>query len=86
MRAQSGHNTSFGRMVTGIYDQEPVYDTVEQHSPGAVVIVPWRRDAVPSGEATGSYFQRDSHIEAIKEAGRFKWKRESGYYLQSHAA
>jgi hypothetical protein len=69
----------------GIYDQEPVYDAVEQHSPGAMVIVPPRKDAVTSGEAPGSACQRDSHIEAINKAGRFKWKRESGYYLQSHA-
>ncbi len=69
----------------GIYDQEPVYDAVEQHSPGAMVIVPPRREAAPSGEATGSNSQRAHHIEAIKETGRFKWKRESGYYLQSPA-
>jgi len=69
----------------GIYDQEPVCDAVEQHSPGAMVIVPPRKDAVTSGEAPGSACQRDSHIEAINKAGRFKWKREYGYYLQSHA-
>ena len=62
-----------------------VYTAVEQHSSGAMVIVPPRRDAVPSGEAPGTASQRDRHIEAIKEAGRFKWKRESGYYLQAHA-
>jgi hypothetical protein len=33
----------------------------------------------------GPAFQRDRHIEAIKKAGRFSRKRESGYYLQSHA-
>ena len=68
----------------GIYDQEPVYGAVEQHSPGAMVVVPPRRDAVTSAKETGSYSQRDSHVEAIKQVGRFQWKRESGYYLQSH--
>jgi hypothetical protein len=72
-------------VADGIYDQEPVYDAVELHSPGSTIIVPPRKDAVLSGEAPGSASQRDGHIEAIKEEGRFKWKRDSGYYLQSHA-
>ena len=50
-----------------------------------MVIVPPRKDAVTSGDAPGSACQRDSHIEAINKVGRFKWKRESGYYLQLHA-
>jgi hypothetical protein len=72
-------------VADGIYDQEPVHDAVEQHSPGATIIVPPRKEAVLSGEAPVSVSQRDRHIEAIKQAGRFRWKRESGYYLQSHA-
>jgi hypothetical protein len=32
----------------GIYDQEPVNAAVEQHSPGAQVIIPPRQDAVLS--------------------------------------
>ena len=58
---------------------------VEQHSSEATIIVPPRKDAVLSGDADGSASQRDRPIEAIKKAGRFSWKRESGYYLQSHA-
>jgi hypothetical protein len=69
----------------GIYDQQPVYAAVEHHSAGATVIVPPRKHAVASGEASGSLSQRDSHIEAIENMGRFNWKRESGHYLQSHA-
>ena len=72
-------------VADGIYDRESVYLAVEQHSPGATVIVPPRKDAVPSRERFGSPPQRDSHIESIANRGRFKWKRESGYYLQSHA-
>jgi hypothetical protein len=29
--------------------------------------------------------QRDQHLLAIERAGRFVWKRMSGYYTQSHA-
>jgi hypothetical protein len=29
--------------------------------------------------------QRDQHLLAIERAGRFAWKRTSGYYAQSHA-
>jgi hypothetical protein len=72
-------------VADGIYDQELVYDAVDQHSPGATIIVPPRKDAVLSGAADGSASQRDRHIEAISKVGRFRWKRESGYYLQSHA-
>jgi hypothetical protein len=28
---------------------------------------------------------RDQHLLAIERAGRFQWKRTSGYYAQSHA-
>ncbi len=69
----------------GIYDQEPVYEAVEQHSPGATMVVPPRKDAVLSNDSVTSPSQRDSHIAAIQSKGRFKWKRESGYYLRSHA-
>ena len=69
----------------GIYDQDPVYEAVEQHSPGATVVVPPRKDAVLFNDSATSPSQRDSHISEIQSKGRFKWKRESGYYLQSHA-
>jgi len=28
---------------------------------------------------------RDNHIAEIRNKGRSEWKRQSGYYLQSHA-
>jgi len=28
---------------------------------------------------------RDNHIAEIRSKGRSEWKRQSGYYLQSHA-
>jgi hypothetical protein len=69
----------------GIYDQEPVYVALEQHSPGVTVIIPPRKDAVLSGEAATSPTQRDIHTLKIQNQGRFQWKRESGYYLENHA-
>ena len=69
----------------GIYDQEPVYAAVEEHSPGARVIIPPRKDAVLSPTSRSSPTQRDQHILEIEREGRFAWKRTSGYYAQSGA-
>ena len=68
-----------------MYDQEPVYAAVEAHSPGACVIIPPRKDAVVSPEATTSPSQRDQHLLATERTKRFHGKRTSGYYDQSHA-
>ena len=67
----------------GIYDQEPVYEAVHQHSPGAAMIVPPRKDAVSSNDSTGVLPQRNRHIAAILSKGRPSWKRQVGYYSQS---
>lgn len=69
----------------GIYDQAPVYVAVTDHSPGAPVIIPPRKDAVLSPPAMASPSQRDQHLLAIERTGRFAWKRTSGYYDQAHA-
>jgi hypothetical protein len=69
----------------GIFDQAPVYTAVEHHSPGALVIIPPRKDAVLSPTAMTAPTQRDQHLLAIENAGRFGWKRTSGYYAQSQA-
>jgi hypothetical protein len=69
----------------GMYDQEPVYTAVEEHSPGARGIIPPRKDAVLSSMAKTAPTQRDQHVLAIERVGRFAWKRTSGYYAQSQA-
>ena len=75
-----------GRFIgDGMYDQEPVYAAVEQHSPGARVIIPPRKDAVLSPSSMTSPTQRDQHISAIESEGRGVWKRISGYYDQADA-
>jgi Transposase DDE domain len=75
-----------GRFIgDGIYDQEPVSTAVEEHSAGARVIIPPRKDAVLSPTATTVPTQRDAHLLAIESEGRFGWKRIAGDYAQSHA-
>lgn len=69
----------------GVYDQESVYEVLEQHSPGVSVIIPPRKEAGLSRKATTSPTQRDVHIAEIQSKGRFKWKRESVYYRQNYA-
>jgi hypothetical protein len=68
----------------GIFDQAPFYTAVENHSPGARVIIPPRKDAVLSPMAMTAPTQRDQHLLAIESEGRFGWKRTSGYYAQSY--
>jgi hypothetical protein len=72
-------------VADGIYDREPVYAAVAQHSGGCKITIPPRKDAVLSGSATDLPSQRDLHVAAIQRDGRPQWKRESGYYRQSHA-
>jgi hypothetical protein len=68
-----------------VYDQERVYEAVVYHSPGAEVVVPPRKDAVFSSNSISAYSYRDRHLEEIRSKGWSEWKRQSGYYLQSHA-
>jgi Transposase DDE domain len=65
---------------TGMYDKDPVYATVEQHS-----IIPPRKDAVLSPTGTISPTPRDQHLVEIERAGRWQWKRTSGSDAQRHA-
>jgi len=69
----------------GIYDQEAVYEAVGHHSPGAEVIVLPRKDAVLSNNSLRVPSLRDWHIAEVRSKGWSEWKRQSGYYLQSHA-
>jgi len=72
-------------IADGIYDQQPVYAAVEDHSPGAQVRVPPRQGAALSPAAATAPTQRDQHIASIERDGVLAWKRTSGYYAQSHA-
>jgi hypothetical protein len=63
----------------GAYDREDVYDAVAERHPEAAVVVPPRRDAVPSGTAETAPTQRDRHLRRIAEHGRVGWQKASGY-------
>ena len=63
----------------GAYDREGVYGAVAERHPEAVVVVPPRRDAVPSGTAETAPTQRDRHLRLIAEHGRLGWQKASGY-------
>src|SRR4051794_6458423 len=54
----------------GAYDREDVYGAVAERHPEAAVVVPPRRDAVPSGTAETAPTQRDQHLRSIAERGR----------------
>jgi hypothetical protein len=69
----------------GIYDHEGVYEAVDHHSLGAEVIVPPRKDTVFSNNPISIPSHQDRHIVEIRNKGWSEWKRQSGYYLQSHA-
>ncbi len=79
-------NREVDRFVAdGIYDQEPVYSAVTQHSQRCTTVIPPRKDAVLSRAAADCPSQRDHHVADILSEGRPQWKRTSAYYLQSHA-
>src|SRR5690242_7423278 len=63
----------------GAYDREDVYGAVAERHPEAAVVVPPRRDAVPSGTAETAPTQRDLHLRSITERGRLGWQKASGY-------
>jgi Transposase DDE domain len=63
----------------GAYDRADVYDAVAERHPEAAVVVPPRRDAVPSGTAGTAPTQRDRHLRSIAEHGRLGWRKASGY-------
>jgi Transposase DDE domain len=63
----------------GAYDREDVYGAVAERHPEAAVVVPPRRDAVPSGTAEIAPTQRDRHLRCIAEHGRMGRQKASGY-------
>jgi hypothetical protein len=63
----------------GAYDREDVYGAVAERHPEAAVVVPPRRDAVPSETAETAPTQRDRHLRSIAEHGRMGWQKASGY-------
>ena len=56
-----------------------MYGTVAERHPEAAVVVPPRRDAVPSAAAGTAPTPRDRHLRSIAEQGRTGWQKASGY-------
>ncbi len=68
----------------GAYDTRSVYTAVgEAGNTGVEIVVPPRRLAAASPEATGPWEQRNLHIERIAEIGRRAWQKETGYRQQA---
>jgi hypothetical protein len=63
----------------GAYDREDVYGAVVERHPEAAVVVPPRRDAVPSETAETAPTRCDLHLRRIAEHGRLGWQKASGY-------
>ena len=69
----------------GAYDREDVYGAVAERHPDAAVVVPPRRDAVPSTAAETDPTQRDRHLQLIAERGRMGWQKATGYHRRALA-
>jgi hypothetical protein len=69
----------------GAYDQEPVYEAVEQQSPDrrTRVIIPPQRGAVFSPESVTATQERNRHIRSINRIGRREWHLRSGFSKRS---
>jgi hypothetical protein len=66
----------------GIYDGDPIYQTIAAHGDGIEVVIPPRSTAVPSGELDPPT-QRDRHLAMITERGRLAWQVATGYGQRS---
>jgi hypothetical protein len=53
-------------VADGIYDQEPVYAALEQHSPGVTVIIPPRKDAAGKDQAPINHVSRLTNHGALE--------------------
>ena len=73
----TGNETDDGSRVGPLLDQ--VDGAVAERHPEAAVVVPPRRDAVPSVAAEIAPTQRDGHLRCIAEHGRLGWQKASGH-------
>lgn len=69
----------------GAYDTKSCYEQIEQK--GAKAVIPPRKNAKiqQHGNCKASPLIRDENLRAIRQMGRKKWKRESGYHRRSIA-
>jgi Transposase DDE domain len=69
----------------GAYDQRQCYDAIEQRQ--AIATIPPRRNAKiwQHGNIKAKRLNRDQNLRRIRQVGRKRWKRESGYHRRSLA-
>ena len=69
-----------------MYDNATGYDALADHQGGGSIdiVVPPRRNAVPSQTAQSAPPQRDQQIADIQNVGISQWRWTSGDYSQSH--
>jgi hypothetical protein len=72
-------------MADGAYDGEPIYQTVAERDPDAIVVIPPRVTAVPGPTADTQPTQRDRHIQVIADKGRLGWQTETDYGKRAKA-
>ena len=65
----------------GAYDMRLVYEALTAH--GATVVVPPSKTAVMSGSSTPAARARDATVLRVRDVGRRRWKKESGYHRQA---
>lgn len=69
----------------GAYDTKSCYEKIEQKE--AKAVIPPRKNAriQQHGNCKATPLRRDENLRAIRQMGRKKWKRESGYHRRSIA-
>jgi hypothetical protein len=68
----------------GAYNRKSVYDQIgTTGTKDVAVVVPPRRTAAPSTNASGTWAQRNRHLERIAEVGRQAWHKEVRYRQQA---
>ena len=65
----------------GAYDKRTVYEALTER--GAAVVVPPSKTAVVSAKNTPAARARDATVLRVRDVGRRRWKKESGYHLQA---
>ena len=66
----------------GAYDETPVYNQLQQHSPSADIVIPPAKNAITSDS---SHKLRNRNISEIKSQGRMQWQRQRNYGWRNYS-
>ena len=67
-------------MGDGAYDGKPIYNNILNKCPGATIVVPPPKNAVPGNS---DHDQRNDHTDFIKDHGRMAWQKKMNYGLRA---